>query len=144
MVSIFLVLAMAQNVSAAVDWVDISIDHAYYYDLDADGTMDDVRVDITCTVRGALRSYAKTEYYIALAVPSGLTYLVILTVIGRYSVLHMTLYWYDCAQEAGWYNVRVDGFSFAGPELGHSTASCDFDPPTKGGSGQPHVELLIW
>ncbi len=72
-VSTILVLTMTQSASATLDWVDISIDHAYYYDLDADGVEDDVQINFTCTVRDHVKSPSKSEYYVYLKLPSVLT-----------------------------------------------------------------------
>jgi hypothetical protein len=133
---------MGQGVTAAIDWVDISIDHAYYYNLDADGIMDDVRIDMTCTVRDGAKNPGKSYYRVTLTLPSGTQYIVIIEVIGKYDVLHMTLNMYNTATEAGWYNVLVEGFAYGGK--GYSSASYDFDPPEKTGSGPPSVDLIAW
>ena len=55
----------------------------------------------------------------------------------------MSLKMFDTATEPGWYNVKVDAYSM-GVHRGHSTASYDFDPPEKQGTGQPTVSLLAY
>ena len=141
--SVVLIFGSVQTASALVDWVDISIDHAYYYDLDGDGASDDVLVELTCAIHPGIQNPSRSEYHIALKLPSGLVYLVIIQVIGKYNVLIMSLRLYDTATEPGWYNVKVDAFCL-GIGRGHSTASYDFDPPTGQGTGQPTAELLAW
>ena len=143
LLSVIIIFGTVQNAAALVDWVDISIDHAYYYDLDDDGASDDVLVNLTCTVHSGIRNPQRSEYQVKLTLPSGLAYLVIIEVIGKYNVLSMSLKMYDTATEPGWYNVKVDAFSM-GVHKGHSTASYDFDPPTGQGTGQPTAELLAW
>lgn len=143
MLSVLIVFGTVQTASALVDWVDISIDHAYYYDLDGDGVSDDVLVNMTCTIYSGIRNPQRSEYRVALTLPSGLVYLVIIDVFGRYNTLFMSLRMYDTATEPGWYNVQIDAFSM-GVTKGHSTVSYDFDPPTGQGTGQPHAELLAW
>lgn len=143
MFSAIIIFGTVQNAAALVDWVDISIDHAYYYDLDDDGASDDVLINITCSVHPGIKNPQRSEYYIALTLPSGVVYLVIIEVIGKYNTLFMSLSMYDTATEPGWYNVKVDAFSM-GINRGHSTASYDFDPPTGQGTGQPTASLLAW
>ncbi len=143
LLSVIIFFGSVQNVAALVDWVDISIDHAYYYDLDADGASDDVLVNMTCTVFAGIRNPQRSEYWIKLTLPSGLAFLVIIEVTGRYNCLVMSLRMYDTAIEPGWYNVQVDAYSY-GIHKGHSRATYDFDPPTGQGTGQPTAELLAW
>jgi hypothetical protein len=143
LLSVIIIFGTVQNVSALVDWVDVSIDHAYYYDLDEDGASDDVLVNLTCVIHPGIRNPQRSEYYIKLTLPSGLAYLVIIDVIGKYNTLFMSLKMYDTATEPGWYNIQVDAYSM-GVNRGHSTASYDFDPPTGQGTGQPTAELLAW
>lgn len=144
LLTLILALSMVPNASALTDWVDISIDHAYYYDLDDDGISDDVLVNITCTVRDGMKHPSKSEYHVALTLPSGLVYLVIIEVTGKYNTIFMSLKMFDTATESGWYNVRVDGYGFGIRRGGYSTTTYDFDPPTGAGTGQPHVELLAY
>lgn len=141
--SVLIIFGTVQTASALVDWVDISIDHAYYYDLDGDGASDDVLVNMTCTVLSGIRNPQRSEYRVTLTLPSGLAYLVIIDVVGKYDGLFMSLKLFDTATEPGWYNVKVDAYSM-GVHKGHSTASYDFDPPEKQGSGQPHAELVAY
>lgn len=143
LMALFLGLTAIQGVSAVTDWLDISIDHAYYYDLDGDGLEDDIQVDFTLTVNPGIKSPSKSDYYVKLTLPSGLAYLVRLTLIGRYATIHMTFFWYDCATESGWYNINIEAFAYGGSRMGYSTANLDFDPPGTGG-GEPHVKILIW
>ena len=141
LLSVIIVFGTIQNAAALVDWVDISIDHAYYYDLDGDGASDDVLVNMTCTVNSGIKNPQRSEYFVKLTLPSGLAYLVVINVFGKYNTLFMSLRLYDTATEPGWYNVQVDAFSM-GLHKGHSTASYDFDPPTGQGSGPPSVEII--
>jgi hypothetical protein len=143
LLAVVLAFSSAQGAAATMDWVEISIDHAYYYDLDADGVSDDVLVNMTCTIREGIKNPQRSEYHIYLTLPSGLRYLVVVEVLGKYSTLQMSLKMYDVATEAGWYNVLAEGFTFGRPH-GYSTASYDFDPPDQTGTGEPHVELLAW
>ena len=141
--SVLMIFGTVQTASAQLDWIDISIDHAYYYDLDGDGASDDVLVNMTCTVLSGIKNPQRSEYRITLTLPSGLAYLVIIDVIGKYNSLFMSLKMFDTATEPGWYNVKVDAYSM-GVHRGYSTASYDFDPPDKQGTGQPTVSLLAY
>ncbi|TFH03930.1 MAG: hypothetical protein E4H14_15775 [Candidatus Thorarchaeota archaeon] len=141
--SIFIIFGTVQTAAAHVDWVDISIDHAYYYDLDGDGASDDVLVNMTCSVISGIKNPQRSEYRVKLTLPSGLAYLVIIEVVGKYNSLFMSLKMFDTATEPGWYNVKVEAFSM-GVQRGYSTASYDFDPPDKQGTGQPHAELIAY
>jgi hypothetical protein len=142
LMGLFLGLSMVQGAAAATDWLDIAIDHASYHDLDGDGFEDDIQTDFTFTVAHGVKCPGKSEYYFTLTLPSGSGYLVILTIIGKFQTLQLSLLWYDCATESGWYNIQVDAFTQGGPRLGHSTNNLDFDPPSAGG-GDPHVKIFI-
>ena len=142
--SMFLMLNSIQTCSAAIDWLDISIDHAYYYDLDEDMAEDDILVDLTFAVKLGYKSPSISDYVITLTLPSGFRYILFLTIIGKYRELQLRMFWYDTATEPGWYNVKVEAFAYGGYSAGYSTTDYDFDPPTGSGGGEPYIEILVW
>ncbi len=144
LLSMFFMLNSIQTASAALDWLDISINHAFYYDLDDDLSEDDILIDLTFEVRDGIKSPSTSDYIITLTLPSGFQYILILTIIGKYRIFEMTMLWYDTATETGWYNVRVDAFGYYGYSTGYSMADYDFDPPTGSGGGEPYLEILVW
>ncbi|TFG35000.1 hypothetical protein EU527_00700 [Candidatus Thorarchaeota archaeon] len=148
-VSFSLIFSMAQLGSAApysepvVNWMNISITHAYYYDLDYDGKQDDILIDFTCRVRDWIPSPSWSYFELFLKLPSGLTYLVTFEVYGKYRTLQMRMAWFNCATESGWYNIRIDAYTIFSNAIGYSTSNYNFDPPTPGGTGEPHVILYL-
>lgn len=148
-VSISLIFSTAQLGAAApypgttVNWMSIYITHAYYYDLDYDGIKDDVLVDFTCYVKDWIPSPSWSYYELFLRLPSGMTYLVTFEVYGKYRVLQLRMAWFNCATESGWYNIKIDSYAIFSNAIGYSTSNYDFDPPTQGGTGEPHVILYL-
>lgn len=147
LVSVSLLFSMVQTGSAysqsTVNWMNIYITHAYYYDMDDDGSSDDVLLDFTCQVKDWVPTPSWSYYELYLTLPSGLTYLVSFEVIGRYRVLDMRMVWYNCATEAGWYNIEIDSYTTFYNAIGFSWTDIDFDPPTQSGVGEPHVILYL-
>ena len=150
LLSISLIMTMAQTGSAApvynepiVNWMNISITHAYYHDLDGDGQTDDVLVDFTCSVKNWIPTPSWSYFELYLTLPSGLIYFVSFEVYGRYRVLELSMAWYNCASESGWYNIQIDAYTVFYNAIGYSTTNYDFDPPTQGGVGEPHVILYL-
>ena len=151
LVSFSLVFSMVQTGSAlmpppqpTVNWMDIYITHAYYYDLDGDGYTDDVLVDFTCQVKDWIPTPSWSYYELYLTLPSGLIYFVSFEVIGRYRILEMSMIWFNCASQNGWYNIEIDSYTLFYNAIGFSFADYDFDPPGTGtGTGEPHVILYL-
>jgi len=150
LVSFSLVFSMVQTGSAlttyygsTVNWMNIYITHAYYYDMDSDGVKDDVLLDFTCYVKDYIPTPSWSYFEIYLTLPSGLTYYVTFEVIGRYRVLAMSMIWYNCATEAGWYNIEINSYTTFYGLIGFSWSDIDFDPPVQGGTGEPHVYIFM-
>ncbi|MFO7836857.1 MAG: hypothetical protein R6V83_09390 [Candidatus Thorarchaeota archaeon] len=142
-ISAVLFTSMAQNCFAMSDRLKVSVDHAYYYDLDGDGLEDDVLIDLICEVPEGAAPPRKSEFYLALGLPSGIEHRATIMLVGKYSELHMRILWYDSAWESGWYTIKVDVIAFGGSVFGCCTTSYEFDPPTGSGTGDPHIDVLL-
>ena len=123
----------------------ICIDHAYYYDLDADGIEDDVYTIITVYT---LSGYAETidaDIYQYLTLPSGLTYYFLIRVTGCDSCYSIHVEWFDVATEPGWYTMRATVANYNYYGFSYDEDIVIFDPPeTAPNSGTPRVSCEIY
>jgi hypothetical protein len=138
-----LFISMAQNCYAMSDRLNVSVDHAYYYDLDNDGLEDDILIELICEISEGSALPRKSEFYLTLELPSGIEHRAAIMLVGTYSELHMYILWYDSAWESGWYNLKVDAIAFGGSIFDCCSTSYEFDPPTGSGTGDPHIEVLF-
>jgi hypothetical protein len=124
------------------DSLMVSIESADYLDLDADQVEDDILTEFTIRIPDGDWSFGVTYIWCEVELPSGLTFVCELLVIGTYSSLGLTLGWYNTAIESGWYTFRVyaDTFGNNAPDPGWDTLV--FDPPTDGDTGPPLIEII--
>ncbi|TFG08045.1 hypothetical protein EU538_07780 [Candidatus Thorarchaeota archaeon] len=132
------------DASAGSSRLLVTVDDAFYADLDLDGSEDDILIDMTLTVSENAASPRYSEYYLTLQLPSGIEHRALVQLIGRFSELHMRVFWYDSAWESGWYNLDVAAIAYGGSVLGYVETSYVFDPPTGSGVGDPHIKVLCW
>ncbi|MFX0093773.1 MAG: hypothetical protein ACFFBD_18620 [Candidatus Hodarchaeota archaeon] len=128
--------------------VSISIVDAFYDDLDADGLMDDVEIDLLFDFAEAENPPEKITVILAMkmVLPSGLTYAFTLE-IWIYStstdrLLILTLL--NTATESGWYTVSLEGIVRVKSEASFLLQdSFSFDPPTGKGTGNPTLLISV-
>lgn len=136
-------LSMVQGVSAVSSRFQVTIENAYYADVDGDGQEDDVIIEYLCEVTEGYKSPSKTDFYFTLTLPSGAQLLAMVTLVGKFDTIRIRLTWFDSAWESGWYNVLIDALAFGGSVYGYTTDSYDFDPPTGSGTGDPHIKVTV-
>ena len=135
-------VAAAPNDGGGETGVLVDITRATYLSLESDGVADDVVTDFRVVTSRTLM-FQVSYLYCFLELPSGLTYLYVLKVIGTYSQLVLTLGWIDVASESGWYALYIYAEIV---EPHHSHWGYDdtyFDPPDGGIPGGPLVVELI-
>jgi hypothetical protein len=119
----------------------VTIDSAYYCALEDDGLENDVLIDFTCTIPTNAKVSAKTDFYLTMTLPSGIEHLALVTVLGKFNEIKVRVHWYDTAWEIGWYNLRIDAFTY-GADRSYCLSVYDFDPP-KSGTGEPSVYAFV-
>ena len=121
--------------------VQVDITRATYLSLEADGVADDIVTDFRVATSRAL-VFQVSYLYCFLELPSGLTYVYVLKVIGTYSQLVLTLGWIDVASESGWYTFYIYA-EIAEPHHSHwGYDDVYFDPPDGGIPGPPLVQVM--
>ena len=141
LLAILILLTRVPSVAASQNGLHVTIDHAEYCCLEADGIEDDILIDFTCTLSSSAKVSAKSDFYLTMTLPSGLQHLALITVIGRYNEIRLRVHWYNTAWEMGWYNLRIDAYTY-GANRGYCTSTYDFDPP-KSGPGEPSIRVYI-
>lgn len=137
-------LYSVQPASAAHPAVSVTVDHAFYADLDGDSVEDDIQIDVILTADTTETVPKKTELYIVLTLPSANSLAVAVKIVGQFTVLHVTAFWYDSASEPGWYDVDAHVFTVGLSNNGYCHCGYKFDPPTGTGPGDPHVSITVW
>ena len=135
-------MMLPQEVTAVPKKFTVTIDSATYGDLDNDTVSDDVVVFFTAEVGTFTKSPKRSEFFFTLTLPSGHELYALVIVLGAYRSVQLEMHWFDCAWEAGWYNVHVEAWAF-GVQGGYDTDSLDFDPPTNGGPGDPSIRVMV-
>jgi len=122
--------------------VKVSIKVADYLDLDADRLEDDILTKFIISVPVASWRSGVSIVYCLLELPSGQAFRFNILMIGCYSLLSLTLGWYNTAYEPGWYTFSVSAYIVGNdvPTAGHDTV--EFDPPTEGEPGSPVVSIM--
>lgn len=113
----------------------INILHAYYYDLDNDGYMDDIYTVISVYTSSGYSEQVNAYVYQYLTLPSGKMFYTRLYVHGYDSYFRIYTTWYNVATETGWYlfEAAIENLNYYG--YSYDTESVLFDPPTEGPEG---------
>jgi len=127
--------------SAAQNSLMVTIDHASYCALDADGIENDIVIDFSCTIPSNAKISAKSDFYLTMTLPSGFQHLALISVIGKFTEIQLRVHWYNTAWESGWYNLILDAYTY-GLHGSYCTSIYDFDPP-KTGNGEPSIYVMI-
>ena len=123
---------------------NLEIIYAYYHDLDADGHSDDILTVLQITSASGEIEFMYTNLYQAITLPSGVTYYFVTMIIGFYSSLKITSYWYDLATESGWYTFTAAAESLSSNGYYQTYTMYSFDPPDEGPEGgMPRVEIFL-
>ncbi len=138
-----LLLSTPQPIAASQLATTVTINDAFYADLDGDALEDDVSILITIRIGDGQKSPGKSEVYYTLTLPSGQQHRALVKIIGKYREIRLALSWFDAAWEPGWYNIRVDAFVYGVPGVSYDMAICDFDPPGTG-NGDPTIKVSFW
>lgn len=138
-----LLLVAPNHVAAEKTGLALTINDAFYGDLDGDSLEDDVTILITITLGNDMKSPGKSDVYYTLTLPSGYQHLALVTVIGKYREIRLVLSWFDSAWESGWYNIKVDALIYGAPGIAYDADIYDFDPPGTG-NGDPTIKVSFW
>ena len=124
------------------DSLIVSIESADYLDLDADQMEDDILTEFRITVPTGNWNFRYTYIYCELVLPSGYYFNCMILLIGTYNSVSLSLGWYNCAIESGWYTFSLWawGEGHDAPNLGYD--SVIFDPPTPGDEGDPFIDII--
>ncbi len=139
---------MPTNVSADDDddydgYLDVDITDAHYCDYDGDGSEDDVVTVFEVDIRksddwdgGVFR----LQTYLILPSGYGWVYTFYVKAEGDFQI---TMIWYNCAIESGWYTFYVfaDALGSEAPRSGYD--SIVFDPPGGGDPDMPEISIFI-
>jgi hypothetical protein len=122
--------------------VKVSITAADYLDLDGDQIEDDILTEFSVSVPVASWKSSISIVYCLLELPSGQAFRCNILVIGCYSLLSLTVGWYNTAYEPGWYTFCVAACIVGNdvPEPGYDMI--EFDPPTEGEPGSPVISIM--
>lgn len=138
---ILTLMFIVPSASATQNRLRVTIDQAYYCALEEDGIENDILIDFTCTIAANSKVSAKSDFYLTMTLPSGLEHLALVTVVGKYTEIRIRVHWYDTAWETGWYNLRIDTYTY-GADRSYCTSVYDFDPP-KSGTGEPSIQAFM-
>ena len=130
-----------QSQSSQGPQVNITIDDAYYSDLNNDGLEMDVFARVSLVFNGANRY--NMQYYITLTLPSGISWTYGYLINTRLDSIHLDNYFYNHAVEQGNYEITVQ-LVLKTCGVIYADASHIFDPP--GGETRPPTafDLAVW
>ncbi len=118
--------------------VDMTIEDAWYADLDNDSYTDDIAVVVLLELYN-YNYITSVDVYIGVELPSGTTYWftadLSLYKTTYYGYLEITFHLLNTATETGWYTAKAVGF--ADGETLSIMHSYDFDPPGETNGGDP-------
>lgn len=143
---IFVLAIFASAGQASANFsVYVSINDAYYADLDGDLLADDIKLDLTLEIYN-YNFYTSVEVYVGVTLPSGTEYWFVITL----DVYKSTTYYgtgldvnlYDTATESGWYTAHAVGF--ASGESYSVMESLTFDPPGGYLPGNPSISATTY
>jgi hypothetical protein len=98
---------------------------------------DDILTEFKITVPQGDWDFHYTYIYCELVLPSGSYFNCMILLIGTYNSVSISLAWYNCALESGWYSFSLWawGEGHNAPDVGYD--SVIFDPPTDGNPALP-------
>ncbi|WP_371804336.1 hypothetical protein [Candidatus Lokiarchaeum ossiferum] len=140
--------ASALSRGAEVAPVDpLIIDDAYYCDKDGDGLEDDVITIFTLYSPTGLLADVDAVIDLSILLPSGQIFSFSYRLKETFIELELTIEWYNCAVEDGWYDftvlVDMHGFDIDRNHFdGTVTETLTFDPREVGGAGLPFAIVL--
>jgi hypothetical protein len=140
--AIIVLSALVPQASACVDDDDehfrVEFESGSYHDLDSDGYVDDIKT--VFSLEAEYYVYV-TFVYTRLFFPSGRMLDLYLMLIGNFEEVVITIGWFNCLQESGWYYSDVYAKSYGSKRAGGSDWIL-FDPPAGGVPGGPTIEVL--
>lgn len=123
--------------------LEMTILHAYYYDLDSDGNEDDILSVIQFSTCSNNVEFVITDLYQYLTLPSGFTYSCRFIIIGYFDTVVIEFYWYNVATESGWYTLEAFSESWNNNWVCYNYDTVTFDPPESDDGGMPRVEAAV-
>ena len=126
------------------DILEISVLHAYYYDLDNDGVEDDIYTVVRVYSPYGYVEIINAEIYQYITLPSGICYYINVTVSGYSSGFRLSTYWYNIATESGWYHFKATLDNLNYYSYTYDTAEVVFDPPNPIPVGQPIPDAVVY
>ncbi|NHJ06306.1 MAG: hypothetical protein EAX90_15880 [Candidatus Heimdallarchaeota archaeon] len=123
--------------------IEMTILHAYYYDLDSDGNEDDILSVIQFSTCSNRVEFVITDLYQYLTLPSGFTYSCGFRIIGYFETVVIEFYWYNVATESGWYTLEAYSESWNNYWVCYNYDTVTFDPPESDDGGMPRVEAAV-
>ncbi|MGM0686532.1 MAG: hypothetical protein ACQET3_06165 [Promethearchaeati archaeon] len=139
--SLFLVFANIPCVNAlqynspdTTSQIDVSIEDAYYDDLDKDLKEDDAYVLLRFELADS--PYYEFHYIITLELPSGIEYSYLVYVYAWIDVVYINNFFYDHVTESGNYTVYVTA-TMVIPSFATDSGYYVFDPPGGSEGGKP-------
>ncbi len=112
----------------------MTIEDAFYTDLDLDSVADDVFVLLRFDLKGSV--YYEFAYVITLTLPSGTSFSYTVIVLSWVDVVYTHNLFFDHVTEKGDYTVSVDTILVT-PGVVTDTCSYTFDPPGGSEGGKP-------
>jgi len=133
-----LILVISSNAGKAATFeVNLSIQDAYYCDLDNDGVEDDIYGIAILTSSKEIRTYNILKY--ELIYPSGESYVNYFHHSVKDDIIVYEFYWINSVKGSGWYTFNLDVY-ILGKGYAHLYDSLVFDPP----DGDPDEPPVTW
>ena len=120
----------------------VTITRAEYTDLDLDNRSDDILTNFDITTPVGEWDISLTIIFCELILPSGYAFYFITIIQGDYTKIEISLGWFNCAIEEGWYLIRVHALSVGPNAPSYGYGETLFDPPDGGNPGDPEIDIL--
>ncbi|MFX0094434.1 MAG: hypothetical protein ACFFBD_22040, partial [Candidatus Hodarchaeota archaeon] len=130
-------------VQSSPQGVILTINYAYYHDLDRDYRRDDIWTEFTLRTASGQREDISSYVRLYLYLPSGRRFFTDFYLYGTYSRVQLGTAWFNTAIESGWYCFIVYVTAVGNNWIQNVDEAGYFDPPTKAGPGTPYCSIYI-